>query len=384
MKKPRVFIDVAALCEPKLSGIGHVVLETVRHLSTHKDFKERYEMVLVIPKGGVQKIANYHLGMIRQKELDFRSIVLSMLEKYHLLPPMDLILGEGIYIFPNYKNWPLLFSRSITYIHDLAFMRYPETVEPRNLKNLLKGVPRWAKRTDVIATISKFSKREIEQLLGFDGEKVALIYPGVDSKLFCRQEQDEITKFQQRHKLPNDYVLYFGNLEPRKNVSRLLHAYRSLPEELKCKHPLVIAGSDGWLNEDTIELLNKLKKEDNIIRVREHMKDSELPALYSGASVLAHPAIYEGFGLSVLQAAACGTTVITSNIASLPEVGGSYATYFDPTATKEISAALKKALSKPRVARNSTIAGMKRAELFSWEKSTNSLKSVIDQLADLE
>lgn len=378
--KQRVFIDVAALAEPRLSGIGHLILETIRALSESEEFLSMYELLLVVPKNGKDKVKNWKLKNVIYIEIPFRAVVLATLERFHLLPPMDLILGQGIYIFPNYKNWPLFKSKSITYIHDTVFIRFPEFVEQRNLHTLKTGVPRWIKRTDIIATISNFSKIEIKELLGVAEENIVVLYCGVNTKIFKQISDKQVDIFRKKHKLPPKYILYLGNIEPRKNIETLLEAYLELPKELKDKHALLLVGGDGWSNKRLLKKIKVAQDEgNNIIRPKEYITDEELPSLYSGASILVQPAFYEGFGLSPLQAMACKIPTIVANKASLPEVCGKATTYVEPKVASELIKAMQLLLSDQSLRNKHIQLGLKQVKKFSWQITAKKLVMTLNE-----
>jgi len=163
MKKTKIYIDALSLAEQKVSGIGHLTLETVRALA----LEEGLHINLVLPLGKRKLVERHRLQNVTIMELPIPARGLSLLTKMHLMPPVDLLLGSGVYIFPNYRNWPLLFSKSLTYFHDVSFMLYPETVSPKNLKYLQQNSPIWLKRSDLVLTLSKSSKKDIVKSLDY-------------------------------------------------------------------------------------------------------------------------------------------------------------------------------------------------------------------------
>jgi len=375
MKKTKIYIDALSLAEQKVSGIGHLTLETVRALA----LEEGLHINLVLPLGKRKLVERHRLQNVTIMELPIPARGLSLLTKMHLMPPVDLLLGSGVYIFPNYRNWPLLFSKSLTYFHDVSFMLYPETVSPKNLKYLQQNSPIWLKRSDLVLTLSKSSKKDIVKSLDIDPEKVRIIDCGVDHEVFYRRDAKEIEKFKASYGLTCEkYLLYIGNFEPRKNLIRLINAYQMLSEDLREKYSLVLVGSGGWLNEDVFSLIKQLTERGaRILQPNKYVEDSDLPALLSGATMLVHPALYEGFGLSPLQSMACGTPVIVANNSSLPEVVGDAGLLVDAYSEKDISVKIRELLLSPEICQMMGLKGVVQAKKYSWQISEKQLYDCI-------
>jgi glycosyltransferase involved in cell wall biosynthesis len=380
--RTKLFIDAMPLAAERVSGIGHITYGLVRAMLDDPDFTARYEVTLVAARRGLGYVRRWKLEGSRILGVPVPSRVWNRLPGVPLLPPFDLILGKGIYLFPNYRAWPLLRSKSVTFIHDLCFMLHPDVVAPRNRRFLAGGIRRWVKRSGVIVTAAKSSKAEIHEYLGVPESRIRLVHWGVDAAEFYPRSEDEIAELAQRRGLPKDYILFLGTLEPRKNVARLIAAYRALPVALKRRHPLVLAGGyGGWLARD-IEAARDaaLKDGDQVIKIMGYLRDEELPVLYSGASILAWPSLYEGFGMPPLQAMACGTPCVLSRSSSLPEVGGRAALYADAASISDISDKMKTLLEDKQLHRRLTELGLKNAGSFSWSSTVRQLREVLDEL----
>jgi len=174
------------------------------------------------------------------------------------------------------------------------------------------------------------------------------------------------------------YVLAVGTLEPRKNLPRLVAAYRRLPEDLQAMHPLVIAGRVGWDAGETLEALRSLG--DRAIRAG-FVPDAQLAALYRRCDLFAYPSLGEGFGLPVLEAMAAGAPVLTSDRSSLPEVGGSAAAYCDPTDEASIAAAIERLLRDPARLDELRAAGPAHAKRFSWGRTAEIVVGALERIA---
>lgn len=174
------------------------------------------------------------------------------------------------------------------------------------------------------------------------------------------------------------YVLAVGALEPRKNLPRLVSAYRRLPEKLQAAHPLVIAGRVGWEAGETLEALRSLGDR---AMTTGFVPDAQLALLYRRCGLFAYPSLGEGFGLPVLEAMAAGAPVLTSNRSSLPEVGGSAAAYCDPTDERSIAVAMERLFRDPAELERLRAAGPRRAEQFSWERTAEIVVGVLERIA---
>jgi alpha-1,3-rhamnosyl/mannosyltransferase len=173
-------------------------------------------------------------------------------------------------------------------------------------------------------------------------------------------------------------VLAVGTLEPRKNLPRLVNAYRRLPEELQARHPLVVVGKLGWQVGETIEALRLLGDR---CRALGHVSDADLAELYRRCAVFCYPSLGEGFGLPLLEAMTCGAPVITSNHSSLPEVGGDAVEYVDPTSVAGIASALEGLLRDPARRLELAARGRARAGAYSWERTAQTVLHVLTAAA---
>jgi glycosyltransferase involved in cell wall biosynthesis len=176
-----------------------------------------------------------------------------------------------------------------------------------------------------------------------------------------------VNRVRGKYDIKGEYLLYVGTLEPRKNVVRLLQAFHKLKREGHTDYKLVITGAKGWLYQNIFSLISKLELHHQVIFTG-WVPEEELPILMSGAQVLVYPSLYEGFGLPPLQAMACGTPVITSNISSMPEVVGDAAILIDPYNIDEIATAIHQVLSDGDLRQRMSQMGIERAKLFSLEK----------------
>jgi len=240
----------------------------------------------------------------------------------------------------------------IVTVHDLTPLKFPDF---HNLKRKLYFrffVKRLLKQADRIIADSISTKKDIVDLLMIKADKIDVVYLAADMKHTSK-------KVPKKYGIKDEYILYVGTVEPRKNLLRLIDAYNKLnpPEKL------VIVGASGWKNKDVYKKKNK-----NIIFTG-YVDDEDLPKLYSNAKVFIYPSLYEGFGLPVLEAMNCKVPVITSNTSSMPEVGGDAVLYVNPSSVDDIRIKLSKLLTDSNLRKELIKKGINQVKKFSWDKT---------------
>lgn len=338
----RICIEADSIASERMSGIGHATLEMVRQLDSFIEGTS-HQLIIIVPFGRKKFLAGYNLknASIRQLPPGYRYVNYA-LTRTSLPFAADLLYGRGVYIFPNYKNWYVPFSTSLTFVHDIAFKLFPETVHPKNLTYLNDNFDRWMARTDKIATISNQSKSEIRQEFPYLKDKVETVHLGVDKSEYMPMSYDDIKPVLDKYGLKDDYFITVGNIEPRKNINTLLGSYKAYSDSVSSPAQLVLVGGDGWKNEDTLRRINTMQEQGYaVFRPDRYVQDDDLPALYSGARANIHVAIHEGFGLPPVQAQACGTPVIASNLPVFREIlDPSITTYVSPAKPQDIANAM--------------------------------------------
>jgi glycosyltransferase involved in cell wall biosynthesis len=270
-------------------------------------------------------------------------------------------------------------GRSVITIHDLAFLIYPHFLTKEAAK-YYGQIDRAVRHADHIVAVSQSTKRDLVRMLGAPEDKISVIYEAADP-LF--QPMDPAEAWQHVHTLydlPEAFILFVSTIEPRKNIGGLLRAYRRLRDDYKLTPALVLAGAPGWLSEDVHILVDKLDLKPHCFflgRVDSH----DLRFLYNAARCLVHPAFYEGFGLTPLEAMACGTPVIVSNVSSLPEVVGDAAMLVDPQCDDEITVALWRLLTDADLRASLRAKGLQRAAAFSWQRAAEQTMDVYRKAA---
>jgi glycosyltransferase involved in cell wall biosynthesis len=262
-------------------------------------------------------------------------------------------------------------------IHDLAFIRFPQTFRAYNRTYLDMATRISARRAHMILAVSEHTKREVVEILGVPPERVVVTHDAARVQ-FKPQPAARITAFRQRKSLPERFLLYVGTLEPRKNLITLLEAYSKIADTVRI--PLIVGGGKGWMYAAVFKRLAELGLQDKVHFVG-YIDEEDLPLWYAAATVFVFPSIYEGFGMPPLEAMACGTPVVTSNSSSLPEVVGDAGIMVPPTDTDALAAALVQMLQDDTLRQTCRERGIQRARSFSWRTTAEKTRKVYEQVA---
>lgn len=373
-KKLKIYIDGEVLVLPHFSGIGHYTLELVRALDRAATNDQTISIVLGVHWRQFKKAKSFNFRNVRIARTPFSHRISNGLKIRQRQPYLDLLFGKRIYLFPNYSTWPLLYSKGVPFIYDLSFELYPQFAEPRNQKFLSDSVKISARRAAMIATISENSRNEILEYYHAPSDAVHIYYPAVDTTKYYVRGEKEVEAKKRKYGIAGKYILFVGNIEPRKNLKNLLLAYEALPINLRKTYSLLLVGGSGWQNNEINTIVRRLNSSGSpVIRPKRYVEDDELPALYSGASLFVYPSIYEGFGIPPLEAMACGTPTIVSDNSSLPEVVDDAAVMVKAQSVSGISEAMSLVLRDKKLQRQLIANGHRQVRKFSWDKSAQSL-----------
>ncbi|GAB4442337.1 MAG: glycosyltransferase family 1 protein [Anaerolineae bacterium] len=254
-------------------------------------------------------------------------------------------------------------------VYDLSFLRYPDAFRPFNRWYLRQFTAQSVRRARAVIAISESTRQDVIKLLGAPPERVHTVYCGVD-EAFRPLPAAEVAAFKAARRLPDTFVLFLGTLEPRKNVDGLIRAYAGWRKQQPDAPPLVIAGGKGWYYAHIFSLVESLDLT-KYIRFTDYVPQHELPLWYNAASLFVYPSHFEGFGLPVLEAMACGTPVITSTSSSLPEVTGNSgaARLVSPADTDALAAALREVMADNDLRAVMSQQALIRAAHFRWDKT---------------
>jgi glycosyltransferase involved in cell wall biosynthesis len=278
------------------------------------------------------------------------------------------LLGvNGADVFHGVLNVAPLFCPipSLITIHDLAFLSLPQTFRRVNRAYLTWATRVSARRAARILAVSEATKSEIVRLLGVPPEKIVVTYDACDVR-FGPPEPARLAAFRMRAGLPEQFILFLGTLEPRKNLPTLLEAYAQIAGSTEA--PLIIGGGKGWLYDEIFAKAAALNLRDRI-RFVGYIDTADQALWYAAATVFAFPSLYEGFGMPLLEAMACGTPVVTSDRSSMPEVVGDAAITVDPTDPDALGAALLRLLRDHDLRADMRERGLRQARRFSWRET---------------
>jgi glycosyltransferase involved in cell wall biosynthesis len=263
-------------------------------------------------------------------------------------------------------------------IHDVAFLRFPERYLPGR-RRYLRYFTRWSVRgaRRVLAS-SENTKRDLVELLGVPEERVRVIYLGVEDRMRQPVDPEAVQRLRQVHGLPEQFFLYLGTLEPRKNLVRLLEAYAQA-RRAGVTWPLILAGGKGWLYEEIFARVRALHLEE-YVRFPGYVLYEDLPLWYNAAGVFVYPSLYEGFGLPVAEAMACGCPVLTAQNSSLPEVAGDAAILVDGESVESLSQGLVHLAADQALRQTLGTRGRAQAARFTWQRTAAAILAVYDEV----
>jgi glycosyltransferase involved in cell wall biosynthesis len=366
----RVAIDARKLHD---FGIGTYIRNLLRHLAR---LDHNTEYVLLCQQND--------LGVAEQLGENFRTVLepspnYSIKEQVHV--PMVLNREHpDVYHAPHYVLPPAIRCRSVVTIHDCIHLMFPQYL-PNRAAYFYAKAAMWmaAHRSDCILTVSEASKRDILHFFNVPPEKIMVVYNAIDERFWREPPAEDVARVRERYQLDHGFVLYAGNIKPHKNLVRLIEAFDELRhtgfEDLK----LLIIG-------DEISRLPALRRAVHKYKLHKHVRflgfvpDDTLAILYRLAAVFVFPSLYEGFGLPPLEAMACGTPVVTSNVSSLPEITGDAAVLVDPYEVSSIVEGVRRVLTDPALAADLRRKGVIRAREFSWERSVARTRELYGQV----
>ncbi|MEO0117361.1 MAG: glycosyltransferase family 1 protein [candidate division WOR-3 bacterium] len=261
--------------------------------------------------------------------------------------------------------------KKVLVVHDLIFVLYPETMANYNRFVHKLFFAKSIRASDAIIAVSQATKMDIVRHFQVESKKIFVIHEGV-KEIFFSPEKEKILNLRHRYGLLKPYILNVGTLEPKKNHIILLKAFK----KLKVDWDLVIIGKKGWKSESFFSTLKELKLSERV-KILGYLPAEDLPLFYAGAEIFVFPSLYEGFGLPVLEAMACGTPVICSNVSSLPEIGGDAVLYFNPHSVEELVSQIERLIGDSELREKLKERGIERAKKFSWQKTAEETIKVL-------
>lgn len=369
----KIAFDAYPIASPKLSGVGVHALEIASRMCACAELDCVLLLYDFLKRRHSERILRERIpdtGILQNPFLPYGVYV----ELWNLVPQLGLkqVFGEtaDIYHFFNFVCPPNVPGKIINTVHDLVYLKFPETMEKRNFRRLKMHLKRSCDQSDLIITVSETVKRELTELLNLPEEKIRVVYNGVDGSRF-RPDAGRLTG------MPEHYFLSLGTLEPRKNLLGLLEAYRiAKPDVGDCK--LVIGGAKGWEYTVLFEKVKEYGLESDVI-FPGYLPADDLPKLYAGAQAFVFPSLYEGFGIPPLEAMSCGVPVIASDCSCIPEITGDAALLVTPKNAEELAGAMKRMLTDTELRNRCVARGLERAKQFTWERAAKRVLEIYQE-----
>jgi len=371
----RFGLDGLPLCKKK-TGVGHYTFELGRALAAIASDYE-FEIVSPSPFSSIDaslppnlKLVNAGLDSLRRR--GWWSIYLP---RYCRGASFALFHGTN-FALPYWASCPTVLT-----IHDLSLLLYPETHEKHLVRRARVKLPLAARKATAIITPSETVKAEVCEHLGVSADKVFAIpeaaracfypMPAAESRLVC-----------QRFGIEAEFLLFVGTVEPRKNLLTLVRAFEQIIRSNSSKLQLVIAGEKGWLSGDLMDYLRDSHIGERVLFTG-HLPDEDLRALYSSCRVFVYPSLYEGFGLPLLEAMACGAPVVTSRIPSIVETVGDVARLISPTDVDDLARGITALLDDASEREHRSACGIMHAKNFSWERTASATWDVYQKSSNV-
>lgn len=302
----------------------------------------------------------------------------------HLALPLQMHKDKcDLHFSPSYFVPMLKVCPYVVVVHDISFKAHPEWFA-KDKRMIFDGIF-WRKvaKAEAIVTVSEYSKTEIIKHLGVDEDRIRVILEDAGGNFIPLREEVQLSAVKERYGLPRDFVLTVGALHTRRNIPRLLEALARLEAETNSPIDVLVVGSQAPFSPpvDIAEIASQVGLRGRALHV-DYISEEDLVLLYNACTMLAYPSLYEGFGLPVLEALACGTPVACSNVTSIPEVAGNAALYFDPCDIDDMAKALGQVWNEPDRRDELRKAGLERASLFSWREASRELLSLFGEVLE--
>jgi glycosyltransferase involved in cell wall biosynthesis len=373
MKRLRIGIDIHSIGSQKGGNETYyreLIGELIKARSDHRFF-----LYYTNPGAAQQIAANDHFSLERLFPTHPVLRIPCIIPWRARQDSLDLFHAQ--FIVPSFLK-----CRTVTTIPDIAYEHYPHFFPARQRAWLKTLVPWSVKRADHIITVSEYSKRDLVQTYGVHEGKITVTYEGAgDQFVPCNREAAK-EALARKYRIEGDFVLYLGRLQARKNLVRLVNAY-ARTRNVGFPHKLVLAGQQDSLSQSVLLRIRELKLENDVL-LPGYVAAVDVPSFYNAADVFVYPSIFEGFGLPIMEAMACGTPVVTSQGSSLDEVAGDAAVLVDPLDELSIADALNQVLADPELRKRLGRAGLRRSRQFSFQNAARQTIGVYERVMGME
>lgn len=288
---------------------------------------------------------------------------------------------DGIDVLLCTRNVIPLFvnCKSVVTVHDLTHLMYPRYYNLMNSLYMNLGI-RWSMRkSNAIIAVSKNTKADLVSKLGANTAKIHCVYEAMDENYHLIEDRTRLEVVRDKYNLPPEFILSVAGLQPRKNLPNLIKAFCLAKERPEVTHKLVMIGAPLWQHSAIFDEIRASPVISEIVWLK-FVPEEDLPAIYNLANLFVYPSLYEGFGLPLLEAMACGCPVVCSNSSSLPEVAGDAAILIDPTSAEQLADGIYRVLVDDNLRQDLTKKGLKRSSQFSWEKAARETLEVLEEV----
>jgi len=389
---PALVVEPSALFPP-LSGVGYYTRELLRRYET---FPDHFPVRILGSRWYFKPWlgpADVHLKRISESTgypVDpltklTPSALDNRLRARNLRHPLPVDLfddpGSRVFFYPNYVGPPLCQSPSVPVVYDFSYLRFPHILRAKSVDYMRRYLPPTIRQATRVVVISESIKAELMRFFGVPADRIDVVYPAIDHAAFRPDIPWPVREHVRRkHGLEGDFIFSLSTVEPRKNFPRLIQAYALLPAGVRAAYPLVVAGGKGWKNEDVFVTIKRLGLEKQI-QFLGYIDEEDRAPLMCEAALFVLPSLYEGFGMPVLEAMACGAPVVTSSRGALAEVGGTAVVDADPLVPEDIAKGMLSVLTDAAFERRLAQAGPVRAKIFTWESSAKALAATFARAA---
>lgn len=377
----RIGIEAQRIFRRKKHGMDIVALEIIRALQKIDDQNEYFIFVRKGEDPCLNETKNFRIIELSGfNYADWEQIHLPRAARKHRI---DLLHCTS-------NTAPIFYrGRIVTTLHDVIFLEKGISAYRSNWYQLFGAlyrkwvVPRSIQRADRVLTVSHYEKQEILQALDLDPNSIEVVYNAISDHFREHLSSDSLRTVRKKYGLPENYIFFIGNTDPKKNMDRVIRAYRAYCLRSSEALPLVMADVtenqlERLLQSQGLEILRKR------VVLTGYIQNSDLPAIYGNASIFLYPSLRESFGIPQLEAMACGTPVISSSTSAMPEISGGAAYLVDPTDHQEIARALLAILEFPEPRHTLKAKGLERSAQFKWENSAQSLLNIYKEMNYVE
>lgn len=368
----RIGIEAQRIFRKKKHGMDMVALELIRNLQ-QVDKKNEYFIYVKEDEDNEVVLATDNFNIVKIPSSPYPYWEQVLLPEYAKKNNIDILHCTS-------NTAPLsIKSKLVLTLHDIIYLEkinFTKGTPYQIMGNFYRrwNVPKVVKKASQIITVSDFEKNTIQSYFGYNNEKVKTIYNGVGKHFKKIEDAEELRKIKQKYSLPDSFIFYLGNTDPKKNVSGVLKALSILKKKGRLKTKLLMLDIDRNFLQQQLSNIGDTSLLDDL-EFCGYVPNKDLPAIYSQADMFLYPSLRESFGIPILEAMACGVAVITSNTSSMPEIALDCAEYCNPFDAESIAAAIDLFQENKELKKQMALKGLDRANLFSW---TNNAKQTLD------